>query len=322
MDAARELFDRIVEGGEAFLHQMIKDQQEENLLLDFKEAEKGHGPMTKEDRKTLAEALSGFSNSDGGVIVWGVECRKTRNSPDVAQKCKPIARLKDFTTTLQTNTSACTSPGIIGVEHATIPASDGADTGYVITYIPKGEAEPHMAIGQGQHTYYFRSGSSFLPMEAFMVADRYQRRPQPKLGLTYSFQNGSATGHTDKLWIRVGIRNVGLGVALYPALALRPVNSEGIRFDRSGHLSRISSAGYNPEQSGFKFIAAGADDIIHPGVTLQMARALVHTDLHSKSEDLVFEYDLYCDGFTSHGTLTVLASDISAARREFFGWTE
>ncbi len=51
--------------------------------------------MHEDDRKTLAEALSGFANSDGGVIVWGVDCRQGvgKDESDATQSVKPIVNL-------------------------------------------------------------------------------------------------------------------------------------------------------------------------------------------------------------------------------------
>jgi predicted HTH transcriptional regulator len=50
-------------------------RQEENLHLDFKLVQ--DAAFTKrDDRRNLACACSGFANSSGGLIVWGVDARK------------------------------------------------------------------------------------------------------------------------------------------------------------------------------------------------------------------------------------------------------
>ena len=53
----------------------IANKQVEHLQLDFKtinDADLNH----RDDRKTLAKAMSGFSNSNGGLIIWGVVAEK------------------------------------------------------------------------------------------------------------------------------------------------------------------------------------------------------------------------------------------------------
>lgn len=325
MDPARELFDRLAAGGENALVQLVDDQQEENLLLDFKRAETGHGPMSKADRKNLAEALSGFANSDGGLIIWGIDCRSTQNEPDTAKAVKPIAQLKEFMSSLQTNTPASTSPGIIGVEHAPILAAGQPDAGYVMTYIPKGEDEPHMAIGSGQHAYYFRSGSSFLPMEAFMVADRYKRRPQPRLELDVRVEGLEVRGKGVAALICIGIRNVGKGIALYPALVLTCKGCEMETFALEGHRGsalrrRTLSGGSGGDPVIF---AGGVDDAIHPGTAMEVARLSACGPVDASDGDnplsgfppICIDYELHCDGFATHGRATLTNEDIAAGAR-------
>jgi len=57
----------------------IQEKQEEHLTLEFKTV-KNAGLLDKNDKKNFAEALSGFSNSSGGVIVWGVETKKIKGT--------------------------------------------------------------------------------------------------------------------------------------------------------------------------------------------------------------------------------------------------
>jgi hypothetical protein len=87
MGRAEDLFERISVGGEAAIDQMIGDRQSEELFLDFKRSA-DHGAGTRlhvNDRNNLAKAISGFGNSEGGVIVWGVDCRDIAGTGDVAR---------------------------------------------------------------------------------------------------------------------------------------------------------------------------------------------------------------------------------------------
>jgi hypothetical protein len=62
-------------------------QQCEHLLLDFKTV--NSASFNRDDRRSLACALSGFANSSGGLIVWGVDAR----SPDIITDLPPNHRL-------------------------------------------------------------------------------------------------------------------------------------------------------------------------------------------------------------------------------------
>ena len=85
-DRAKELFDRLVSEGESAINEFIAEAASEELFLDFKRsANNGDGPrIHQDDRNNLAKAVSGFGNSEGGTIVWGVECSPTKSRGDVA----------------------------------------------------------------------------------------------------------------------------------------------------------------------------------------------------------------------------------------------
>jgi predicted HTH transcriptional regulator len=52
------------------IEEYIRLEQEEHLHLEFKTVE--NSDLSKrDDRKNLAICVSGFANSDGGLIIWG-----------------------------------------------------------------------------------------------------------------------------------------------------------------------------------------------------------------------------------------------------------
>ena len=67
------------------------ERQEENLHLDFKTLS-GPGLSASDDRHNFAKALSGFANSDGGIVVWGVDARKNADGIDCVTELKPVPR--------------------------------------------------------------------------------------------------------------------------------------------------------------------------------------------------------------------------------------
>src|SRR5882672_10340034 len=73
----------------------VKEAREEDLQLEFKRVEDPE--LGREQRKTFARAVSGFGNSDGGLIVWGVDARK-KDEIDCACDAPGIAGVKRFLT--------------------------------------------------------------------------------------------------------------------------------------------------------------------------------------------------------------------------------
>jgi len=88
----------------------------------------------------FAEALSGFANSDGGIIVWGIEARKNSQGIDYAFGKKLIMPLSLLISNLNKYTGEAVNPDIEGVQHSRILCSD--DTGYVVTLVPASDARP------------------------------------------------------------------------------------------------------------------------------------------------------------------------------------
>ena len=77
MSRAEDIFQKLIYFGEDAIDDFIINQQTEELFLDFKQAVsvgKNFVTLHRDDRRNLSKAISGFGNSEGGVIIWGVEC--------------------------------------------------------------------------------------------------------------------------------------------------------------------------------------------------------------------------------------------------------
>ena len=221
MSAARQLFEQFRQDGFAMIEKAVNKKWQEHIHLDFKTPATKTGALEKDDRRNYAEALSGFANSDGGVIVWGVDCRPNRSTKvDEAQSRSPIKNVDRFFSDLNTQLAGLVEPGVEGVEHHRINDADRPEDGYIITLVPKGEGLPHMAHGPDQHRYYQRIGASFSPMQHFQLADRFARRPQPKLEFAWKLPppwTASGSGTTVyHFGLVMGIRNTGGGGSAIP----------------------------------------------------------------------------------------------------------
>lgn len=77
---ARNFFERITKAGDpvAAIRSLINLTQPtfENDWLDFKREHPD--PNQRDPKRIWSEALGGFSNNQGGVLIWGIDARKTR----------------------------------------------------------------------------------------------------------------------------------------------------------------------------------------------------------------------------------------------------
>ena len=261
MSAIRSLFDSI---DLAMIEDFVEQKQQENLHLDFKTLRRS--AFAPDDRKNLAKAVSGFANSDGGLVVWGIDARPDEEGIDAALEPKPIENVRLAYSRLESLTGESANPIVDGVEHRMIDQHDGA--GFLVTYVPGSDSLPHMAK-LGEDRYYKRSGDSFRRMEHFDLEDMFGRRPRPVLSL---YTDVRVEG--ERLAVVVGIRNAGRGVARFPSLRLgvtKPWHFSEYGLDgnyNTGLPMRMRSGG----GAEFVHFAGGGDHVVHADDVLEVTR--------------------------------------------------
>jgi hypothetical protein len=161
------------------IKEFIQQGQEEHLYLDFKTVSNAN-LNGADHKKNLAKAISGFANSSGGLIVWGVDARKNPRGIDCATGLDEISPIQFFVSRLNTLTGESVSPLVDGIIHK--PISIGGEKGCAVTLVPESQLGPHMAK-LGEDRYYKRSGDSFYRMEHFDLEDMFGRRQKPMLGI-------------------------------------------------------------------------------------------------------------------------------------------
>lgn len=209
MSRADDLFDRLVAGGEPEVFAFIAEPVTEELFLDYKRsADNGTGgKLHQNDRSNLAKAISGFGNSEGGVIVWGIDCRNDPVRGDVPSGAVHIHDPVRFKSWLEQATTGLTVPPHRGVRHHAI------SQGFVVTLIPSGMHAPYQVVPE--LAYYIRSGSNFARAPHAVLAGMFGRRPQPSVKLRYFVDDTPsiiAPGSV-KTQVMMILRNYGRGVA-------------------------------------------------------------------------------------------------------------
>ena len=183
MSRAEDIFQKLIYFGEEAIDEFILNMQTEELFLDFKRADslgKNGSSLHKDDRRNLAKCISGFGNSEGGVVVWGVECSRNVEIGDVAKAKVKVQNVHRFLSWLENAISGCTIPSHNKVRNHNVSVDENGD-GFVATYIPKSELAPLMTtIG---NTFYIRSGSNNVPAPYSVLAGMFGRRPQAEIDL-------------------------------------------------------------------------------------------------------------------------------------------
>ncbi|WP_437587742.1 AlbA family DNA-binding domain-containing protein [Sorangium sp. So ce1000] len=281
------------------LETWVASRRQEDLHLDFKVLD-GVSELNRDDRKNFAKSISGFANSDGGLIVWGVEAKRDKSGVDGALRLVPIPNGLFVLSKLHSLTGDATSPAVEGVEHRLI--SDRGDSCFLATIVPASDSGPHMAM-LGEQRYYKRSGDSFYVMEHFDVADMFGRRRGPRLSLDLSPGVGSVSSsrgsRSARVEVIVALSNTGRGVASFPYVKLRISSGYKICFyelDGNGNAGlprRVRPA----KEMDWAIYAGGANDVVHPETNLQITLIVCNVPETVESlPDLVVEYTIASEG--------------------------
>lgn len=260
----------------------ISRGQEEHLQLDFKIV-KSASLASADDRRNLAKSISGFANSAGGIIIWGVSARQNDQGIDCAVAAVEIQDLKLFLSHLNEFTGQAASPIVDGIRHRMIART--AFTGFAASYVPESQSGPHMAK-LTEDRYYKRSGAGFYKMEHFDLEDMFGRRQKPKLEIMLEPKDAKdGVEHYSIL-----VQNTGRGVARHAGF-LMSLNNADIKLVDGNELENLARINAGRAVIGWNHQLG----VIHPnGIrtnlgTFQLARKEAEQNIRA---DLI----IYCEG--------------------------
>jgi hypothetical protein len=287
--ALRDRFDRLTAKA---IEAMPRQLAQESVHLDCKLL--GKAELADDDKRNLARAISGFANSEGGIILWGVEAKRNNEGIDCVISSPGIAKVRLALSRLVELTPEAVDPPVDGVEHRAITRR-AASRGFLATLVPPSDGGPHMAK-LGLNRYYKRNGTSFLTMEHYDIADMFGRRQRPVLKIAWRVELGGGGPR-----IIVGLENTGRGAASAPFLSLRldkgpfACSQWGLTGGGAEGMRRRPT----PSRGYHTTYAEGADFVIHPGVLLDvMAFAMPSTPQARAllTEDVKIEFAFCANG--------------------------
>jgi len=201
------------------LDQMIADNVEETLALDYKRADS----LAKTDgkRAEVTKDVSSFANSSGGVVVYGIAEFDDDAKRHLPERLDPIQRAQISKEWLD-QVIQTIRPKIEGVIIHPVPISETDNTVCYVVEVP----QSHTAHMARDHRYYKRQNFNVLPMEDYEVRDVMNRRGQPKLRVSI-FINRNTSEWNEGL-ILVKVENVSSTLAHHFMVDLEiPIDAGG-----------------------------------------------------------------------------------------------
>lgn len=256
------------------IDRFIEEKQEENLFIEFKTVvHPNYNQHNKnDDKKNIAKTISGFANSNGGIIIWGIKAKENENKQDVATNKKPIKELTKFLNLLNRLEGQAVTPLVTGVIHKKLEISD--DLGYILTYIPESSFAPHMANYADNH-YYKRSGDSFYRCEHYDIRDMFQRKQTAKLSLTVeNITKHNCPGRNDswRYMMVLVLVNEGKNYAKAPSIQLNinhPFEFSPFGIDGNGNVGLFGKKA-EPSSSQRSSYVGGQDIVVYQDLSYQL----------------------------------------------------
>lgn len=261
------IFEELVAAGESGLQQLVDAQQIETLTLDFKaEAPQDpwvrDGKLTRPARRTIAQALSGFANSAGGILVLGVDARVGPDGIDCACGLHPFQNGSVFYSLVQGAVGELLQPRHEGIAVAYVDSESHPGAGYILINVARSDRRPHRSEATDNKQYYKRAGGSTFAMEHYDIEDAFRRSMTAELDVARSIVGvgtmGHAKGRLYQWQIGLWVINSGDASASFPSLLLEGALAKGIARPARVHHTWIG------ELNDLR-ISAGADFVVHPG---------------------------------------------------------
>lgn len=271
--------------------------ESESLHFDAKQCAE---PFSSDDKNNLATALSGFANSDGGVLIYGLIAAggdKKKGIPDVVTNVSPIKNLNHLESGLNSLVGQLTQPPVPNVKILKRGFEREPEKGFILVHIPASDAGPHRSVRDRE--YYRRHGSGFYPMEHFEIAEMFGARQRPQLEFYWTLRLGFGVGTRPArichVYFIVGLHNSGRGTARFPALVLSDVSAEQYGLDGSGRFGLPKRATSDFHKLIF---GGGADDVIYPDSTLEITALNPKYEVAEDAPEFqprVLQYELYAE---------------------------
>lgn len=263
----------------------------ERLHFDYKTKRDSRTPQLEDDdKKNLAKGLSGFANSSGGVLLWGI---KGNRVPTLT----PIAQIETFMAKLLELGGLATEPSVRGIDGAWIPYKNNPTAGFGAILVPESSLPPHrviLKITDVQHHSYVRICSAFIIATHPILDDMFGRRPRPNLG-------AKVRGHfpynsTSSRWsITFDVVNEGRATA--KEVSIRFEHQPRMKAEYGGHWIPIEGSGDAVTGQRSILLRLEPPSVIYP----DMAMAFSNLSISSSSGFVSGQFiklpcTLYCEG--------------------------
>jgi hypothetical protein len=256
-DAAEELYRTL--NSYSRLEELIANGEAEGLYLECKAPSEPR--LTRDQKDYLAKAVSGFSNTAGGVIIFGVSTTKHAHSGlDILTQVEPIGNCRHFQQQVQRAIPILTLPPALTAQSRVLTQKAGETRGVLVTYIPRVPGDPVQSAVD--HVFYFRSGDDFHPAPYEVIKRLFAATTSPDLKPIIDPR--LVTQDPNGFWrIPIVVRNDSSAVAEHTMVSVEIENASACEAVNTEHFKDASAI--NPGDTIYHLDVTG---VIHRGLSV------------------------------------------------------
>jgi hypothetical protein len=252
------MFDSIrnAENSFAEVQKFIANRTSEDEFLEFKGGRIDDNAV----KKYWSQALSGFANTGGGMVVFGVSTDRVAQPDggraiDTAVAQDLLSNPNQLIQLLKDVRLSATTDLVQGVDYLPVVGTDGK--GFAVCLVPEGNQKPYKAELDPSRNYFQRVGDNFVLLSHSLLRSLFYPRLAPKLKLFARVSDRKE----NMVEITFSVRNDGVATARDMAIAARmsvPVRTTSNSNDWRMHLIGEPALSFR----------ANALHPLHPGDTI------------------------------------------------------
>lgn len=163
-----------------YLQNLIHNKVFENKELEYKSYLFPEGKLS-DNKKKLIKEIAAFANTNGGIIVIGMEEDKNRIPVKLKGVGFTLNQFDNWLSSFRQSVLSGIKPHLHGVECIPVPISD--DDIVIVIYVPRSFARPHSVWDGNKDEFFMRyaNGISYMDIDDLRRGFLYANKLQDKI---------------------------------------------------------------------------------------------------------------------------------------------
>lgn len=275
---ARQVFDSLNTTED--LNLLVETAACEDLFLECKD----QTSPVQISRDVLAKMLSGFSNTSGGVILWGAHTDK-KDGNDVVTELFPVGNVETFRKRINNTLPTLTVPAVLDYELKVI-SEKGHTKGHLVAYI-KAKKAPVQSLHDD--VFYIRAGDQFVKAPYDFIQRMFMAEDAPDIEVAIPEHLLSYDQSTNKIALPIGLDNNSLATGKEVVCTIKVLQHNNL-ISVTGDKELVDLSSLNTNKKLFKHVLR---QVLHKG--LPTIVGTVYFELPSKTKTIEIYVTIFAD---------------------------